>query len=123
MTDEPIMYRQGDVFIEKIAELPKGVEPEEPMAGYEDKVVLAFGEVTGHHHRIRRGSKKNPAVRAFRMSSTSRSDAEQDRRFIEIVRRGRVEHEEHTAISLEPGVYEISIQREYDPEGDVIVAD
>jgi len=39
-------YRQGDVFIERITDLPEGLtKVKSPQ-----KVILARGEVTGHHH-------------------------------------------------------------------------
>lgn len=40
-------YRQGDVFIERIAKLPKSSKAIQPSDGL---VILARGEVTGHHH-------------------------------------------------------------------------
>ena len=40
-------YRQGDVMIERIAALPSGLKPASLEQG---KVILAHGEVTGHHH-------------------------------------------------------------------------
>ena len=43
----PAMYRQGDVAIERIASLAANLNPV-PLE--EGKVILAHGEVTGHHH-------------------------------------------------------------------------
>ncbi len=36
---------------------------------------------------------------------------------------GRLEHEEHSAIVLEPGWYEVRRQREYDPVGTTLTGD
>lgn len=47
---ETDMYRQGDVLIIPIAELPPGLKP---VAKEQGRVVLAHGEVTGHAHTIR----------------------------------------------------------------------
>jgi hypothetical protein len=38
-------YRQGDVMIERVSEIPK--EAKKLPVG---RVILAYGEVTGHHH-------------------------------------------------------------------------
>jgi hypothetical protein len=44
-----VQYRQGDVFLERVASIPKGAKPVKRDAG---RVVLAYGEVTGHAHAI-----------------------------------------------------------------------
>lgn len=40
-------YRQGDVMLQRIETLPSNLKPVTPEDG---KVILAHGEVTGHHH-------------------------------------------------------------------------
>lgn len=42
-----LQFRQGDVLIERIAKLPKELKAADPIQG---KTILAYGEVTGHHH-------------------------------------------------------------------------
>jgi hypothetical protein len=42
-------YRQGDVLIERIAKMPTSTTPVARDAG---RVILAYGEVTGHAHAI-----------------------------------------------------------------------
>lgn len=96
--------RQGDVWIEAVDRLPQGVKLQEvaPEQGY---VVLAYGEVTGHSHRIAAG----PAVRLLAVPGL-------DDRFLEIGGDGaEVRHEEHAPIPLPPGRYRVRIQREYVP--------
>lgn len=39
-------YRQGDILIEQVNELPADAKPQ----GQARRVVLAEGEATGHHH-------------------------------------------------------------------------
>ena len=51
-------YRQGDVLIQTIAEVPKTAQPVAPEGG---RVVLAHGEATGHSHAFR-----SDRVRMFR---------------------------------------------------------
>ncbi len=45
------IIRQGDVMLFKVEKLPKGAVEVETQGD----VILAFGEVTGHAHRIRKG--------------------------------------------------------------------
>jgi hypothetical protein len=44
-----MQYRQGDVLIEEVAEIPKGAVKVAPVNG---RLVLAEGEATGHAHTI-----------------------------------------------------------------------
>ena len=45
-----IQFRQGDVYLEQIKSLPSNLQIKEPdLPG---KIVLAYGEATGHHHSI-----------------------------------------------------------------------
>ena len=102
-------YRQGDVLIEAVkTELPNGAV-EMPMIG---RVVLALGEVTGHAHAI------YPTAQAQTLPAKL-WDAGAER-FLQVLERCSVQHEEHAAILLEPGVYRVSkfgagTQREYSP--------
>lgn len=98
-------YRQGDVLLVRVASLPLGAEQEKA----DDSIVLAYGEVTGHAHRI----------------STAGASAYQWQgdRLIEIREPSDLVHEEHAPIHLKPGVYKLVQQREYTPERIRRVAD
>lgn len=96
-------YRQGDVGLRAIKALPDGAEPVD-NAG---RIVLAHGEVTGHAHAV-----DATKAREFTMRDAGNSV----RRFLEVVSGGaEVKHEEHAAIPIPPGIYEIVQQSEYDP--------
>lgn len=106
--------RQGDVFLVKIDALPDGLV-EIPREG--GRVVCAHGEVTGHAHAI---SEKH--VRQFRDARVDVSDGATRLRaggglpavtYLEVKEACTLRHEEHTAITLEPNVYEVRRQREY----------
>ena len=103
MTNKPLQFRQGDVFLEARA-TPAGAKPEE-MKG---RVVLAYGEVTGHAHAF-----YTDRVRFFRETG---SDGVA-RTFIRVEgdTPAALEHEEHSKIEVPPGDYEIILQREYSP--------
>lgn len=104
------IYRQGDVLIRQVAELPANATPVENPT----RIVLAYGEVTGHAHAIA----PDEAV-----EYTIADAAGAVRRFLAVASAATVKHEEHAAIPLPAGVYEIVQQREYSPEAIRNVAD
>lgn len=91
--------RQGDVFIRRVDTLPANATAVAPENGH---VILAHGEVTGHAHRVR-----DPKL--------AQMFADGDRRFLSVAADTAVVHEEHGAIPLTPGTYEVVRQREYTP--------
>lgn len=92
-------YRQGDVLLIKVDALPMGATKEKNT---DDSIVLAYGETTGHAHRL-----KAAGVFAYQW---------QGDRLIEVKETSALTHEEHSAITLVPGVYKVVHQREYTPE-------
>jgi len=114
MTKQAKVYRQGDVWIYAIThtEYLRGgrlssISLSDPKKG----LILAEGEVTGHHHRI-------PAATRVNLRPSRVGDGTV--RFLEVNRRGGgtpvdLVHEEHETIKLPPGHYEVRIQREYAP--------
>jgi hypothetical protein len=105
------MYRQGDVLLVPV-EVP--LYPNEDLdfvrrKGNGEGIILAAGEATGHHHRIR-----DRHAREFR--GTARSNT-RGRRFVRVSHRGAtITHEEHDPIKVPEGMYEIVQQREFAPE-------
>lgn len=104
------LYRQGDVLIRSVPSIPKGAKDVTPK----DRIVLAYGEVTGHAHAIALGE-----AQEFSLADA----AGVVRRFLNVVKEAVVRHEEHAPIPLPAGVYEIVQQREYTPEEIRNVAD
>jgi hypothetical protein len=101
--------RQGDVFIERIeAKEPEGEE----IPKDNGRVVLAYGEVTGHAHAI-----KSDGARLFFL------DKNKGLRRLVVKRATALKHEEHGPISLPAGDYAVIQQREYTPEEIRNVAD
>jgi len=91
--------RQGDVLIRTIGKLPKGLA-RVPLDG--GRVILAYGEVTGHAHVV------EGDVQLFA------SDLEEmEQRFLRVEEEAQVVHDEHDTVTLPPGDYEIVRQREY----------
>lgn len=110
-------YRQGDVLIESTALSAVPAALEIPMAG---RVVLALGEVTGHAHAIYPETANTPLPAKLWDAGAER--------FLQVLERCTLRHEEHAAITLDPGIYRVSkfgvgTQREYSPQELRSVAD
>jgi hypothetical protein len=100
------MYRQGDVLLVVVAELPAAAEELTPG----DRIVLAYGEVTGHAHTV-----ATLEAQLFGLG---------DVRYLKVSDGGAdLLHEEHAPIHLLPGVYRIQRQREYVPDSSRLVLD
>lgn len=64
---------------------------------------LAYGEATGHMHKLFGGK--------FEL----REHPQTKTRWLKVVTPVMLKHQEHTPIEINPGLYRIGIQREYDP--------
>lgn len=94
------LIRQGDVLV---MSAPPSLEPQTLVPRDNGRVVLAYGEVTGHAHAIHEGEVELSTI------------ADSADRFLRIMNASGVAlvHEEHSAITLPPGDYVVRIQREY----------
>src|SRR5436305_7774044 len=98
-----MLWRHGDVLIAAIEQIPSGAEQQQTT-------VLAWGEVTGHSHRVEDAHK----ARVWKYGTQL---------FLEVKQETRIVHQEHNPIVLPPGTYRIWQQREYTPERIVRVRD
>ena len=91
------IFRQGDVLIRRIKSLPtQKAQPR--LTG-----ILAYGEVTGHAHRVENLARAEVLEVGQGL-------------FLRVGPEGvRVVHEEHAPVILPFGNYEVEIQREYTP--------
>lgn len=94
--------RHGDVLIQKVDEMPGEVK------SLGKRKELAFGEVTGHAHRVDIGE----------LFETKNGQL-----YLKTDKLTKLSHEEHKTITLEPGIYKVVIKRQYSPEGWERVAD
>ena len=98
---------QGDVYVRRIAELPKGVKKAEPRDG---RWIVAHSE-TGHHHYVETGgvtlyeSEKNPMI-CYLQIDGGFGDMVHGRSF-----------DTHETLRLGQGVHEVIRQRELTPTG------
>lgn len=83
-------YRQGDLFIQEVSEIPTGVK--KILSG-----IVLLGESTGHSHRLVDGQvlTKGQAM------------------FLQVNKKAQLVHEEHKTIDLPKGMYVVIRQREY----------
>lgn len=91
------IFRHGDVLLVPV-ETSEGVEVK-----HSGQYPLAFGEVTGHSHRL---TVKNPANMKVYQAG--------DKLFVCLLEVGTLTHEEHKTIEIQPGTYRRDMEREYD---------
>lgn len=98
---------QGDLLITKIAELPKDAVAQDAQG---ENFVLAHSE-TGHHHVV-------PAADAALFGMRN---GDQFMAFLVVKNQTEIRHnrsyDQHEALVVPPGTYQINRQREYTPEG------
>ena len=97
------LYRQGDVLIRAIPEDAVTARHVESNG----RIILASGEITGHHHAI------------AGTSTVSLLEDDQGSRYLRVREPAQVRHPEHAPIELPPGAYEVIRQREYSPRLDL----
>lgn len=99
-------YRQGDVLLVEIDSLPSELKPV-PLD--QARVILAYGEVTGHAHAIE--------------GALTVLYQREDKRYLSVPIGAVLRHEEHAELPIAPGVYQVIRQREYQHDGWRQVAD
>lgn len=96
---KPPTYRQGDVLLLAVDAPKRALVPiPRDSAG---RIVLAYGEVTGHAHAIH-----DALAELF-------EEKEEGQLYLRVVNPCHLSHEEHGAIQLDPGYYHVVRQREY----------
>lgn len=98
-----MQVRQGDVLLTQVKALPAAAVRKATDQG---RVILAYGEVTGHAHEVQSDAE---AVEAFLAELDGQT-------YLQTATPTRVVHQEHGAVALPTGTYRVTIQREYTPE-------
>lgn len=88
---------QGDVFFRRAAGIPKGAKA---LAKTSRGYIIAEGEATGHAHVV------DDDVELYENDGTL---------YLRTSKTVEVRHEEHRPVSLQPGIWQAGIVREYDP--------
>ena len=97
-----LFFRQGDVGLKATA-LPNGSTRKEVKG----RLVLAWGEVTGHAHAFDVATVEAGNVECYEKDGKT---------YLRVVNPSDLKHEEHAPHTIPPGDYEVFIQREYTPE-------
>lgn len=92
------LIQQGDVLMTAVEAVPQEAKKAEPRNG---RYILADGEATGHAHAV----EVTPAVEMFEHGNDL---------YLSASKPVTVTHEEHNAITIDPGVYKIGKVLEYD---------
>lgn len=101
-----LIVRQGDVLLRQLTELPANLTP----APKSERIILAHGESTGHHHSI-------PSYAANDYTTGGGA------RVVEVTTPTELVHQEHSAIPLPVATFAVERQREYTPSAIRSVAD
>lgn len=91
--------RHGDVLLTKVEELPQG-----QVIKHSGQHVLAWGEVTGHAHRLTVKDRKDLKV-VVKDGIT----------YMSLTVSAPLTHEEHKRLEVPSGVWKMTFEREYDP--------
>jgi hypothetical protein len=123
--NKPQQLRQGDVQLQPVKALPANCTPVSPDG---NRIVLAYGEVTGHAHAIydhlvERSEEVADAAIARAQAKARLWKDPNGVRYLEVLETVNLKHEEHTAHELAPGIYKLPVQIEYSPAALRRVAD
>ena len=112
------LYRQGDILIVPVNEIPEAARPLDRENG---RIVLAHGEVTGHAHAIVEQDAELVGLAEQELITPEQAHE----LYLHVYGTSPVAlvHEEHSTIQLPPGKYEVRRQREYAPDEIRTVAD
>ena len=106
MTNPVFSIRQGDVLLVRVDAIPAGTT-EEPT---ELPMIVKYGEATGHAH-------------AFHSAAVKLYSSETGDRFLHILEPAQLQHEEHAAIDVPPGIYRLPDQVEWSNDGSDLIED
>ena len=106
--EKRLPVRQGDVLLVPVDELPTGAE-----LVAEGRVVVEYGEATGHHHAVMEGELYNVVDEATKVVQ----------QYVNVPTVTGMEHPEHGTVTLLAGVWQRWYQVEDDGEDERRVAD
>ena len=117
-------YQQGDVVMYKMNDEDFKTFSNEnksgegyPIVNYtgqtNTKAVFAFGEVTGHTHRVEMSDMLKDAGVSLHMGYSRKAGIDVPEAFVVHNKSVEVQHEEHDTVTLPPGNYVVKIVREF----------
>lgn len=105
------IIRQGDVALVRVKAIPEGAI-EQPVK--DNKVILALGEATGHHHRFE-FLDQSYSVKLYIAAGGAR--------YLDVSAPADLLHEEHSTARVPAGKWLLPVQVEYTPAALRQVAD
>ena len=110
-----VMYKLNDEDFKKYDNRDKGSSyPINDYTGQSNtKAVLAFGEVTGHTHRVEMSEMLKDAGVSLHMGYDGKAGVDIPSSFQVYNESVELQHEEHDTIILPPGNYVVKIVREF----------
>lgn len=107
MKKQKNQFRQGDVFLTPVAEIPEAATAVPRDQG---RVVLAYGEVTGHCHAM-----VEPDVALLEREVVLPGGTKEKQMFLRVgaPKGAKLTHQEHSTVTVPPGTYTVKRQREY----------
>jgi hypothetical protein len=100
-------FRQGDVFLTPCPDIPQGTTAVPRDSG---RVVLAYGEVTGHCHAM-----VEPDVALLEREVALPDGTKEKQMYLRVdaPKGAKLTHQEHRTATIPPGTYTVTRQREY----------
>ena len=112
-----MLKQQGDVLFLRLRTATAAPGLRRLPANEHGLHVLALGEATGHSHTASAQSCAlidAPPEQLFTLDELLRDFESYDGKLLEVLETTTIEHQEHGALVLEPGLYAIGIVREWD---------
>ena len=114
---KPQLIRQGDVLVKPTR---RRVSVNAKPVSDRGRIILAYGEVTGHAHEVVPATR---VVNADPVPAMQLFEEPDGTRLLVVKGPAELRHEEHGTLAIAPGSYEVIRQREYSPTAIRNVAD
>jgi len=112
-----VMYKLNDDDFEKYSNGEKSDKNLYQTVSYNGQqtanAILAFGEVTGHTHRIEMSEMLKDAGVTLHMGYNQKPGVDVPKSFQVINKPATIIHEEHDPVTIPPGNYVVKIVREF----------
>ena len=108
----PHTIRQGDLLLIRVASAPAGLVQKPTKDG---KLTIGYGEVSGHNHVLENAvwvvgeDVTQNDLREFALGNKTFPV------FVVVEEPTRLVHQEHSALMIDPGFFQVIRQREYEP--------
>lgn len=110
------VVRHGDVSLHRVSAVPSDAK----LVADQGDFILAYGETTGHTHKLVAGKHKvestDPEIAAmFTTGKFKVYETKDGVRFVEVEAPTPLKHQEHRTIVIPEGIYKQEQEREEDP--------